>query len=236
MTKGTKRYFILCLVILIFVIVLAIVTRFSFKGARTFKELQSSNGVDNYTVQLGEAYERNDAFKNVNSYEKLKDKSDLCVKIHVTDERKLYTNTVYTKAIVEKIYTSDCELNEGDEIYIYEPVSFQEDFEIYDASNGYQLMRTEDEYYIFLNKLPAVKEYKKTKNEEKTYIPSTVKYSVYGVNGGQSQVLDKGRIEGDGEAYKYKDVKNYDILTTNEDELEKYNGIRTSFYNEVIKE
>lgn len=234
MTKRTKCYVIVCTVILVGVIVYTVVTRLSFQGSRTLKQLLSCNDVDNYTVQLGAVYERNDVFKNINSYQELKEQSDICAKIYVTNERKLYANTVYTKAIVEKVYTSDCELDENDEIYIYEPVSFQENFEIYDAMNGYQLMRTDNEYYIFLNKLPTVKEYKKKKMEEKTYIPSTVKYSVYSVNDEHSQVLDRGRIEGDGEAYRYKDIKNYDILTTVEDELEKYNDIKKLLYNDIF--
>ena len=233
MIRGTKVYITTVTVLFLLVIAVTIMTRFSFKGSVTLKQLQASNDLNDYTVQFGDDAEVNDVFKTINDYDDLKEKSKVIAKVHVTDERKLSANAVYTKVIVKDIYKSDQSFNKNDAIYIYEPVCFEEEFEIFDSSSGYQLMRTNDDYYVFLNELPTAERYVKSEKEKISFVPSTLKYSVYSTKNNKIKLLDKKRIDGDKEEYKYADVKELDILTYNNGALDKYKIIKKNIIKDL---
>ena len=222
MTKGTKKYIGICCIVFVLAVFMGIVVRFSFQGSTTVTKLMNNN-IDEYTIQLEEIDEE-DNFAIVKDYKELESKSEFIAKIKVTDDRELYANTIKTKVKLEKIYKSDKKLLKNDYVYIYELAAFEEDFGIYDAMEGYQLMQSGREYYVFLNTIKTAKGYQKSKEENVTYLPSTTCYSVIPVSPGKIETLKQEKV--DSGEYCYKDIKNMEILTTSKEVLKTYSSIK----------
>lgn len=236
MSKGTKIYMGICSLIIACAVIVGVFTRLSFQGSTTLDQLMSSKNTDKYTIQIFEDDSQDDKFSqfaNVKNYDELNKNSVLIAKVKVTHDRSLYSNTVNTRAIIKEIYKSDGNLKKNDNIYIYEPADFEEDFEIFDSTGGYQLMETGKEYYVFLNGLKTAQGYKKSKKEKITFVPSTTKYSVYSAENKKKQVLDNEKINGNKKEYHYGEIKNLSILTFEKNELRTYDNIRTEFMKKI---
>lgn len=226
MTKGTKRYSLLWLFVLLCVVVMAVLTRKSFYGATTFKELSKNGNMDEYKIQIFEDDGDQRIFSDINDFEDLKLNSNFIAKIRVTEDRMLFSHSVYTKALVETVYKSKQDDKENEIIYIYEPVDFDEDFEIFNSTNGYQLMKSGEVYYVFLNELQTVEGYHKSSDEMRTYTPSSTAFSVYPIQKGKTEVLDFDRLYRSSIGYTYKEIKEMDILTSDESKIEQYYKLR----------
>ena len=236
MTKGTKIYMGICAAVLVCTAVAGVLTRFSFQGSTTLKQLTDNSNINQYTIQIFQedgVDNLYNMFAKVSNYSELEKSSELIAKVKVTDDRKLYSNTINTKVVLEEIYKSDGNLAKNDNIYIYEPADFEEEFEIFDSQNGYQLMESGKEYYVFLNGLKTAEGYKKSEKEKITFLPSTTKFSVYSTDNKKQKVLNQEKIDGDEERYKYGEIKNLNILTSSKSELETYENIRMEFMNKI---
>ena len=236
MTKGTKIYMGICAAVLVCTAVAGVLTRFSFQGSTTLKQLTDNSNINQYTIQIFQedgVDNLYNMFAKVSNYSELEKSSELIAKVKVTDDRKLYSNTINTKVVLEEIYKSDGNLAKNDNIYIYEPAYFEEEFEIYDSQDGYQLMESGKEYYVFLNGIKTAEGYKKSEKEKITFLPSTTKFSVYSTDNKEQKVLNQEKIDGDEERYKYGEIKNLNILTSSKSELETYENIRMEFMNKI---
>lgn len=226
----------ICAAVLVCTAVAGVLTRFSFQGSTTLKQLTDNSNINQYTIQIFQedgVDNLYNMFAKVSNYSELEKSSELIAKVKVTDDRKLYSNTINTKVVLEEIYKSDGNLAKNDNIYIYEPADFEEEFEIFDSQNGYQLMESGKEYYVFLNGLKTAEGYKKSEKEKITFLPSTTKFSVYSTDNKKQKVLNQEKIDGDEERYKYGEIKNLNILTSSKSELETYENIRMEFMNKI---
>lgn len=226
----------ICAAVLVCTAVAGVLTRFSFQGSTTLKQLTDNSNINQYTIQIFQedgVDNLYNMFAKVSNYSELEKSSELIAKVKVTDDRKLYSNTINTKVVLEEIYKSDGNLAKNDNIYIYEPADFEEEFEIFDSQNGYQLMESGKEYYVFLNGLKTAQGYKKSEKEKITFLPSTTKFSVYSTDNKKQKVLNQEKIDGDEERYKYGEIKNLNILTSSKSELETYENIRMEFMNKI---
>lgn len=236
MTKGTKIYMGICAAVLVCTAVAGVLTRFSFQGSTTLKQLTDNSNINQYTIQIFQedgVDNLYNMFAKVSNYSELEKSSELIAKVKVTDDRKLYSNTINTKVVLEEIYKSDGNLAKNDNIYIYEPADFEEEFEIFDSQNGYQLMESGKEYYVFLNGLKTAQGYKKSEKEKITFLPSTTKFSVYSTDNKKQKVLNQEKIDGDEERYNYGEIKNLNILTSSKNELEIYENIRMELISKI---
>ena len=171
-------------------------------------------------------------FLNVKDYEDLKEKSNLILKVKVTNDRITYLDTTKTKVLVEEVYQAkDTSISKKEMIYIYEPAAFLEyPDQTYNSIDGYQLMEAGKEYYVFLNPLKTAKGYKKSSEEEKTFLPSSTNFSVYPLEEGNTKVLDNDKM--DSGEYRYKDIKTFEILSMNGDILKQYRSIKKKLLSE----
>ena len=236
MTKGTKIYMGICAAVLVCTAVAGVLTRFSFQGSTTLKQLTDNSNINQYTIQIFQedgVDNLYNMFAKVSNYSELEKSSELIAKVKVTDDRKLYSNTINTKVVLEEIYKSDGNLAKNDNIYIYEPAYFEEEFEIYDSQDGYELMESGKEYYVFLNGIKTAEGYKKSEKEKITFLPSTTKFSVYSTDNKEQKVLNQEKIDGDEERYNYGEIKNLNILTSSKNELEIYENIRMELINKI---
>lgn len=218
MTKNTKRYIGIFIILFAIACIIGIVTRFSYHGSITLKQLENRNDINEYSLQLDEDGESEDIFDSIHSYDELKKFSEVIAKIKVSEDRELYSDTIKTKVTVEDIYKNNNEIENVKEIYIYEPFSFNEDLKVFSSTGGYQLMKTGEEYYVFLNSLKTIDKYKKSKDEKLTFTPSTTQYSIIPIKERKVALLEQEKANS-GE-YCYQDIKDFDILTMN---LEVFN-------------
>lgn len=226
----------ICAAVLVCTAVAGVLTRFSFQGSTTLKQLTDNSNINQYTIQIFQedgVDNLYNMFAKVSNYSELEKSSELIAKVKVTDDRKLYSNTINTKVVLEEIYKSDGNLAKNDNIYIYEPAYFEEEFEIYDSQDGYQLMESGKEYYVFLNGIKTAEGYKKSEKEKITFLPSTTKFSVYSTDNKEQKVLNQEKIDGDEERYNYGEIKNLNILTSSKNELEIYENIRMELINKI---
>ena len=233
MTRGTKKYIMLSAVLLVCAVITGVFIRFSYQGSTTLDQLTGNNDVDKYTVQVISNDSEDGVFTNVSSYNELEKKSGLIAKVRITNERELYASAVRTKAVLEEIYKSDKQLSQNQEIYIYEPVYFEEKFDIFDSLDGYQLMKSGKEYYVFLNGLKTVKGYKQSEKEKVTFVPSTTKFSVFSTDNNKLKALDAQRLDGDGEQYIYQEIKDCNMLTSSKKEVETYHTVKKELEKKI---
>ena len=112
----------ICAAVLVCAVVVGVLTRFSFQGSTTLKHLTDNSNINQYTIQIFQEDGVDDLynmFAKVSNYSALEKCSELIAKVKVTDDRKLYSNTINTKVVLEEIYKSDGNLAKNDNIYIY---------------------------------------------------------------------------------------------------------------------
>lgn len=224
MTKKTKLYFIFIVITLIIAIICGVVTKNSFQGHIYLDELEKDKNLDEIALQLfidDNKYFNND-IENINELEK---ESDLIVKVRLDGERKLYLQSTKSPVrIIKKYYGSEY-YKEGSLIYIEEPSTFVNTIDLsYDVVQGYQLMREDKEYILFLKKLDKAPKYKYKGNEKNTLMPISTLYAKYLLDSeNKSEALDKIKVD-NGE-YSYGDIKEYPIVTYSQDEINKYNEL-----------
>ena len=235
MIKTTKIYFLILSLFVLVCIAAGIVVKTSFKGYTQLTDLVKHENINSYSVQVMKVEESddNDYFSEIDNFKELQEKSGLILKVHVTNERTMYLqNTTKTKVVVKEIYKGSAK--KGQEIYVYEPAVLSYSVsKSYDSIGGYQLMKTNNDYYVFLQPLKVFKGYVKSAQENNTYLPSTIKYSVMRVNVGKQEILNQKKLE-NGE-YNYGDVLDQEIITDNKQELVKYQEIKKEFINTYLK-
>ena len=166
---------------------------------------------------------------NVKTIDDVANKSDLIVKVKISDEKIIEDADIKTKVKVEKIIKSDGRnIKKGDDIYIYEMINFSNVDDSIMTNAKYNYLDTGKEYYLCLNSLKTIKGYKKSEEEKKTYMYSTNYYSVYSASKEQKVVkLSKKKIYN--EEYKYRDLKDQVILTSDKKVVDDYNKMSESF-------
>ena len=109
-----------------------------------------------YTGGQKTSYFNNESNYSLDDMEK---DSSLIARITVTNSREMSLRSTKTMVKIEEIYKDNsANLSVGDCIYIIEPVSFVRGEEFY--TNGWQYLKTEDTYLIFLKNLGCIDGYK----------------------------------------------------------------------------
>lgn len=226
MRRSNKFFISGIAIILLSSLILGVMTRLSIVDNSFLGKYISFSEGNNYKLSLREEDEYTKIYfeNNINSIEELKDKSDLIVKVKATPKRMVYSQSIKTKVEVLEVYKSDI-IKEKNEIYIYEPNYFISDQ--YISMSGYNIMEEDKEYIFFLKNLEVPKEYKYKKDEAITFMPVSTLYSKISVDKDDKlEVISKDDI--DKEKIDYEQIKDFDILTTSENVIDKYKSFRQS--------
>lgn len=228
MTRNTKRYFAAVLCMVVFCSIMGIVTRNSYGGYTDFREMEESENLQEFSVQVDDGdyayYVRKGVMASVKDYSDLEKVSDVIAKVSATDDRILFTqSTTKTKLIVEEVYKG--ELEKGQTVFLYELAEFSYSVvKHYNSGYGYQLMDAGEEYYVFLRGLQTGEGYRMSEEEKITFLPSTALYSKFPVKEGEISLLDGDKLHDGG--YTYGEVRNEEILTSEQKVLETYKKIK----------
>ncbi|WP_044742739.1 MULTISPECIES: hypothetical protein [unclassified Anoxybacillus] len=220
MNKGIKILYIVTMCLLIGSIVFGILTKKSFTdntiplNLSKFKNASISiNDEENIT----DKYFSND----INNLKELMNKSDLIVKGQISDVRKNYNQALKTKFKVNQIIKSDEKSKNITYIYVFEPSNFH--FNNYVIVSGYNVMKENEEYLLFLKHLDVPDGYKYKHDEAITFIPVSTYYGKYQLSGNAAtQKIEIDKVE----ELKYSDIENYEVVTENSEVLQTFNYLK----------
>jgi len=201
----------------------------SFHDNTNVNELVKQSGVllslDD-TGQFSSIYFNN----NLSSFDQLENESELIVKVKLSRNRINYTQAVRTLVHVTDVFKGN-EVKIGDNIIIFEPSNFLG--LNYFSLDGYNLMRSDKEYILFLKHLKKPEAYHYTDDQAVTFMPISSYYAKYPMNSlsGEGYLsredLDKG--------INYSSIKDWDIFTTDQNKLKKYNELKKIVINRMVK-
>lgn len=227
MIRTTKIFFAICVCSILLFFAAAVTLRFSYHGYTKLAQLEKAENLQEYLLEVEDAEEDDSVFSDVHNYEELENASDVIARVSVTDERDLFLlDVIKTQVEVKEVYKGDLKTDQI--IWIYEPAGFSYNIsKTYNTLNGYQLMKSRKEYYVFLQPLITADGYRKSAKEKNTFLPSTTNYSIIPVEKGEHTVLEQSKV--DEKEYKYKQIQEQEILTTNKETMEVYLKIKSDF-------
>lgn len=220
MNKGIKILYIVTMCLLIGGIVFGILTKKSFTdntiplNLSKFKDASISiNDEENIT----DKYFNND----INNLKELINKSDMIVKGQISGVRKNYNQALKTKFKINQIIKSGDKSKNIKYIYIFEPSNFH--FDNYVIVSGYNVMKENEEYLLFLKHLDVPDGYKYKHDEAITFIPVSTYYGKYQLSGNAAtQKIEMDKVE----ELKYSDIENYEIVTGDPKILQTFNYLK----------
>ena len=174
-----------------------------------------------YTGGQKTSYFNNESNYSLDDMEK---DSSLIARITVTNSREMSLRSTKTMVKIEEIYKDNsANLSVGDCIYIIEPVSFVRGEEFY--TNGWQYLKTEDTYLIFLKNLGCIDGYKYTKEEENSFMPVSEIYSKRNLTHDESYVVF------DSAETLYPSISMFAFLTSEKTIVDNYEKIWKNITN-----
>ena len=174
-----------------------------------------------YTGGQKTSYFNNESNYSVDDMEK---DSSLIARITVTNSREMSLRSTKTMVKIEEIYKDNsANLSVGDCIYIIEPVSFVRGEEFY--TNGWQYLKTEDTYLIFLKNLGCIDGYKYTKEEENSFMPVSEIYSK------RNLTHDESCVVFDSAETLYSSISMFAFLTSEKTIVDNYEKIWKNITN-----
>lgn len=233
MTKKTKLYFGTILCIIILCVIMGGITRMSYSGYESFDKMERGENLQKFDVVFDQVDEYDGFVEKVENYNDLEKSADLIVKVSSTNERKLYLGaTTKTKVTVREVFKGDASI--GQSIFVYEPAGFSYSVvQNYESIGGYQLMKTGEEYYLFLQKLKTADGYCMSDEERNTYRPSTATYSKFPVSSGKLNILERKKLNRG--RYSYGEVEKEEIITADKVVLSKYEKIKKEAVGKLVK-
>ena len=227
MTKNTKLYFMILLVLISVTVGYAFVTKYSFTGDYYLNKIKKQYNLDDFVYSNIEDSEYFN--ESISTLDELEKSSDLIVKVK-PDDGKLFYNSIERQVKIIDIYRDKDSLKKGDTIYIQEPfsISYLKGMESMNSEKGYVLMNSNQEYILFLKHLDKADGYKYKDNEKITYVPVSTRLSKY-CRQEKPLLVNASKIE-DGELY-YKDFKTSSAIFIKTDEWNRYNAIASQIYD-----
>ena len=210
MKKKLSIWVWVCIVVIMFVLGAAILTRLSYTNGKD----RYINEVDDFSVGIFLPDE--EKVKVRSNLNKLENESDLIIKANMTSRVQELEEYTLSEVKIIEVYKGDPSLV-GEKIKIYEPAIFIYYHQQYSSTDFYNLMDVNREYILFLKPLNYPKELNIKKEQTNSYFLSSTTYGKYDINSNnQIPVIT------DYEKVKYRDVKSLDIITNNEDIIDNY--------------
>lgn len=188
-------------------------TRKSFKAENL--NLDSKENAEVILSDTLDGYFDND----ISTYEELADQSDLIVTGSITGKQGVYSQALKTKFHIDQIMKGDSGEKTPENIYVYEPSTFS--FDTYDVLSGYNVMKENTDYILFLKHLKIPDGYKYKNDEAITFLPVSTCYSKYTLNDRRTEESVSGS-----EKLTYEQVKDMGIITDDQEITDTYNALK----------
>lgn len=225
MTKNTKIYFLSLIIILVGAFGVGFFVKNSFSGEKDINKKISSVSEEMlgyYSLNDKETVDK--YFDNsLDTLGKLEKETDVILKVKVI-ERKLFFRSTESKSEVLKVFKGEDDIKEGGIIYIHEPFSVNGDTVF--STCGYNMMKNNNEYIVFLKHLKKMEGYKYPDKEKISFLPVSTLYAKYSEKE-NAKFLNSDKENGN----KYKDVKEFCSIFELKEDLEKYEKIKKQILN-----
>lgn len=146
--------------------------------------------------------------------------AELIIKAKATNDRSFGYDSIKTKVIIQEVYKGN---TDQEEIYVYEWSSVNI-MNMLQNNDVYNIMNTDDEYYLFLIRRPMPEGYKLTAKNETEYVLANVYMGKYKV-----EVYDNMRLLPPRESLSsldelptYQEIKEWDILPVKSEQIGYY--------------
>ncbi|ANF94998.1 hypothetical protein [Paenibacillus bovis] len=214
-----KLYITSLFILLLASILFGIRTAFSYNF-----NISLGNHLDKNNVKLNLEEEKNHLGiyfnNNIEQFSQIYNEADLVAEVETTSERLNYAQTIKTGIKAIKIFKGK-DLLANNQAYIYEPSYFFGDN--YFSFGGYQILKPRKTYIVFLKKLKVPKNYVYKADEDISFIPVSSYYSKFELGNSKTKLLDQTDVDN---GMDYKKVKEYEILTTSENKLNKFKELK----------
>ena len=152
------------------------------------------------------------------------ERSDLIVRAKATDDRSFAYSSILTKAMITEVYKGDQSLK-SQGIYVYEYM-FPDLMLMLSHNNGgdgYNIMNTGAEYYLFLNLRPMPDGYIYSEKDRKTFLLTNVHLGKYKVSVSEDmKVLVPPKETKDFTLPDYEQISDWDILPVRSEQIDFY--------------
>ena len=233
--KNKKRKMLVLTLLWVIVVVFIVAIIFGVHTKRSFINDINNNHffydkkikLSTYDQQFEEDKDGLLNYEDISSINDLIDKSDCVLKIKLVDEdkRKNCATSMLSKVQVVKVYKG--KLLKKQCIMLLEYIEPTKTSIL--SVNGYNVIKKDKEYIVFLRKYKNRHYTIEHTSEEKLetdsiYIPISPVLGKYPVDDSYKKVelLDKKRLCEEDEPYKYETVKKYEIFTDNPKVLKQY--------------
>ncbi|MEB2493727.1 hypothetical protein SOP93_21570 [Peribacillus frigoritolerans] len=227
MIKNLKYMYIMVLALLIIVSLFGYLTRQSFQDNTIPYKLPSN--LENATISIfdEESYINKYFKNNLSTYNELKEQSDFIIIGEIIDDRTKFNSTLKTKVKVKEVLKSKQKLENIKSIIVYEPSEFL--YDTYYVNSGYNIMKTNQDYILFLRHLEVPNGYTYKNDESISFIPTSTYFGKYSLN--NKNLISPINLE-ELNTLKYKDLDNYEIITDNKEKIKIFNTIKEKAWND----
>lgn len=230
--KSILLYPLFLFFLLSLAVFIGIKTNYSYINDISLEYLKSNSSSLNFTIVPYIGKELID--EKISTITDLENNSDLVAKIEVSEERIFKTKTLLTKCKIKKIYKSKNDLSENDYIYIYEPANYTFSYKSFNSTNGYNYMKTNNEYIVFLNNLNTPTNYKKSNIESLSYTFIDSSFAKFSINSDSKVIYVSNDILNTGK--NYGNFIDYEYIFTSHDIENKYNNFRSEILNYYLND
>jgi len=160
--------------------------------------------------------------------------SDLIVKISPTGIREMHRGTILSEVIIEEVITENGSVDNGDVIYIYEPISIHP-FSLPGTYSQYinyygncNIMQTDRSYIACLRFFAKPEGYEYSDIETRTYLVAIYPHGIF-PNVEPEEFVEV--TEGISYSLSYRDAQQYDVVALNESDFNEYLKMRNDLFN-----
>ncbi|KML23300.1 MULTISPECIES: hypothetical protein [Priestia] len=223
MKRSIKTLYLVIMLVLIGSVSLGIIIKKSFINDVHIDNISKKFEESNVSISEEDEFTKTYFQNNITNLKDLINKSDLIIKGTVNTNRKMLNQSILTEIQIQDIYKNDSNQKLKDSLYIFEPTYFN--FDTYIVQSGYNIMKTKNQYVLFLKRIKVPDNYKYKGKEEITYVPVSTYYGKYPTNNKKITKLISNN-EKDNSTLTYHQIEDYEVLTSNEQILNKFLEIK----------
>lgn len=219
--KIYRRFFLVSLAVCI---IIGIFTK------KSYIKDTDVNSLDKYSKSLiytSKSYKSDYFINDINTFDQLDNESDYVLKVKSTKDRKYVNKALLTKCEVIKSYKKKIDKAY---IYIYEPVDVSIKYELFISLWGYNFMKPENEYIVFLKDLKLPQGYKASHIEKLSFMYTNPEISKFNCGNEENTVLMNSEDIKDGKI-SYNEVKNFEQIFSSKEQQNKYREFKSIVNN-----
>lgn len=209
LSKNKNYIFIITFVLIVLSLIMT-----GVKTKKSFQYVEHEN-VDLINYKIFNNYSNQVYYDKLDNIEDIFNKTPIILKVKMTNEREVLNQTVLSTVIIEKVYKSEIDISINDSIYLYEPITIQENTGSIYTTGGYIPMVENKEYIVFLKSLKIPDGYSMSDKEKVSFMYYNPTYGKVSIENLEPYILKEN------DNIELRDILINDIMI-NENEINNY--------------